>query len=56
MLKVLHWDRHIAEFKRMEVGYNIVSSPIVEGMIGGPACYMGGQKLVCDLCTVFVIS
>ena len=45
-----------AEFERVEVGYNTVSSSIVEGVMGDPACDMGGQKLFCDLCTIFIIS
>jgi len=39
----------------MEFGSNTVSSSIV-GVMGDPACDMGGQKLFCDLCTVFIIS
>jgi len=40
----------------VEVGYNTVSSSIVEEVMGDPAYDMGGQKLFCDLCTVFIIS
>jgi len=56
ILKVLHWDCYRAEFERVEVDYNTVSSSIVEGVMGYPACDMGGQKLFCDQGTVFIVS